>query len=103
MSEPNIQEVVKEKYGAAAKQVAEGKTACCGGGASLGGCGPITRNLYGEAEKGRLPADPVAPSLGRGDPAELAEILAGGWGGPLAPPRGRCCFSFPHTRCARPP
>jgi len=77
MSEPNIQEVVKEKYGAAAKQVAEGKTACCGGGGSLSGCDPITRNLYGEAEKGSLPADAVAASLGCGNPTALAKLQAG--------------------------
>src|SRR6266436_1921561 len=77
MSEPNIQEVVKEKYGAAAKQVAEGKTACCGGGAALSGCDPITRNLYGEAEKGSLPADAVAASLGCGNPTALAKLQAG--------------------------
>jgi len=77
MSEPNIREVVKEKYGAAAKQVAEGKTACCGGGASLSGCDPITRNLYGEAEKGSLPADAVAASLGCGNPTALAKLQAG--------------------------
>ena len=77
MSEPNIQEVVKEKYGAAAKQVAEGKTACCGGGASLSGCDPITRNLYGEAEKNSLPADAVAASLGCGNPTALAKLQAG--------------------------
>src|SRR6202040_1314790 len=77
MSEPNIQEVVKEKYGAAAKQVAEGKSACCGGGASLSGCDPITRNLYGEAEKGSLPADAVAASLGCGNPTALAKLQAG--------------------------
>src|SRR5258708_17074716 len=80
MSEPNIQEVVKEKYRAAAKQVAEGKTACCGGGASLSGCDPITRNLYGEAEKGSLPADAVAASLGCGNPTALAKLQAGGGG-----------------------
>src|ERR1700739_791733 len=77
MSEPNIQEVVKEKYGAAAKQVKEGKTACCGGGASLNGCDPITRNLYGEAEKGRLPAEAVAASLGCGNPTALAKLQPG--------------------------
>jgi len=77
MSEPNIQEVVKEKYGAAAKQVAEGKTACCGSGASLSGCDPITKNLYGEAEKGSLPADAVAASLGCGNPTALAKLQAG--------------------------
>src|ERR1700731_1140775 len=77
MSEPTIQDAVKEKYGAAAKQVAEGKTACCGGGASLSGCDPITRNLYGEAEKGSLPADAVAASLGCGNPTALAKLQAG--------------------------
>src|SRR3984893_7557068 len=77
MSEPTIQDAVKEKYGAAAKQVAEGKPACCGGGASLSGCDPITRNLYGEAEKGSLPADAVAASLGCGNPTALAKLQAG--------------------------
>jgi len=77
MSEANIQEAVKEKYGAAARQVAEGKTACCGGGASLSGCDPITRNLYGEAEKGSLPAEAVAASLGCGNPAALAQLKPG--------------------------
>src|ERR1700739_3485456 len=77
MSEPNIQEVVKEKYGAAAKQVAEGKAHCGGGGASVSGCAPITRNLYGEAEKGSLPAEAVAASLGCGNPTALATLSAG--------------------------
>ena len=35
MSEKNIQEAVQEKYGAAARRVTEGQTACCGGGAEL--------------------------------------------------------------------
>src|SRR5258705_2736199 len=77
MSEPNIQEVVKEKYGAAGKEVAGGKTAWCGGGGSLSGCDPMTRNLYGEAEKGSLAADAVAASLGCGNPTALAKLLAG--------------------------
>lgn len=77
MSESSIQETVKEKYGAAAKQVTDGKTACCGGGASLGGCDPITRNLYGETEKGSLPAKAVAASLGCGNPTALAKLQPG--------------------------
>ena len=77
MSESKIQEAVKEKYGAAAKQVTEGKTACCGGGASLSGCDPITRGLYGEAEKGSLPAEAVAASLGCGNPTALAKLQPG--------------------------
>ncbi|HUL33360.1 MAG TPA: arsenite methyltransferase [Candidatus Eisenbacteria bacterium] len=77
MSESNIQNAVKERYGAAAKQVAEGKSACCGGGASLSGCDPITRNLYGESEKGSVPAEAVAASLGCGNPTALAELRQG--------------------------
>ncbi|MGB7844588.1 MAG: arsenite methyltransferase [Candidatus Acidiferrum sp.] len=77
MSDTNIQEAVKEKYGAAARKVAEGKTACCGGGAELSGCDPITRNLYNESEKSALPADAVAASLGCGNPTALAELKAG--------------------------
>jgi ubiquinone/menaquinone biosynthesis C-methylase UbiE len=77
MSEKNIQEAVKEKYGAAAKQVAAGNTACCGGGAALSGCDPITRNLYDDAEKSALPADAVAASLGCGNPTALAKLQPG--------------------------
>src|SRR5258707_10857082 len=103
MSEPNIQEVVKEKYGAAAKQVAEGKTACCGGGASLSGCDPITRNLYGEAEKGGLPADAVAASLGCGNPTALAKLQAGGRElGPGFRGGGRCFVFLKSALAPRP-
>ena len=77
MSETNIQEVVKQKYGQAAKQVTEGGTASCGGGADLSCCDPITKNLYDEAEKSGLPADAVAASLGCGNPTALAKLQAG--------------------------
>src|ERR1700739_1695445 len=77
MSEKTIQEAVKEKYGAAAKQVAAGKTACCGGGAEVSGCDPITRGLYDAAEQGALPAEAVAASLGCGNPTALAQLQRG--------------------------
>ena len=77
MSEKNLQDVVKEKYGAAARQVAVGQTACCGGGAELSCCDPITRNLYDEAEKSGVPADAVAASLGCGNPTALAKLQPG--------------------------
>jgi len=77
MIEKSIQEAVKEKYGAAARQVAKGKTACCGGGAELSGCDPITRNLYDDAERTGLPADAVAASLGCGNPTALAQLRPG--------------------------
>jgi len=77
MSEKSIQDTVKEKYGAAAKEVSEGKTACCGGAAHLSGCDPITRNLYHEADTSALPAGAVAASLGCGNPTALAELQLG--------------------------
>jgi ubiquinone/menaquinone biosynthesis C-methylase UbiE len=77
VSDKNIQQTVKEKYGAAPARGAEGQTACCGGGAELSGCDPITRNLYNEAEKSALPADAVAASLGCGNPTALAQLQPG--------------------------
>src|ERR1700687_6398912 len=78
MSDTNIQEVVKQKYGQAAKQVTAGGTAGCGG--ELSGCDPITRDLYDEAQKSGLPAEAVAASLGCGNPTALAKLQAGGGG-----------------------
>src|ERR1700737_1757611 len=77
MGDTNIQEVVKKKYGQAAKQVTEGGTASCGGGAELSCCDPITKNLYDEGEKSGLPADAVAASLGCGNPTALAKLQPG--------------------------
>jgi SAM-dependent methyltransferase len=77
MNETSIQEVVRQKYGEAAKQVTAGGTACCGGGGELSGCDPITKNLYDEAQKAGLPEGAVAASLGCGNPTALAKLQAG--------------------------
>ncbi|HKW35725.1 MAG TPA: arsenite methyltransferase [Candidatus Acidoferrum sp.] len=77
MSDANIHEVVQQKYGAAAKRAASGGTACCGGGGELGGCDPITQDLYSDAEKDALPEKAVAASLGCGNPAALAKLQPG--------------------------
>jgi arsenite methyltransferase len=77
MSDPNIQQAVKEKYAEAARQVAQGATACCGGGAALSACDPITKNLYDQAQKSALPAEAVAASLGCGNPTALARLQPG--------------------------
>ena len=81
MSQPYIQEdvreAVKQKYGEAAKRAASGGTGCCGGGAELSGCDPITKDLYSEAEKGALPKKAVAASLGCGNPTALAKLQPG--------------------------
>jgi arsenite methyltransferase len=74
MAESQVQEAVREKYGAIAKRV--GQTNCCGPSAC--GCGdPITSDLYSEAETDGLPADAVAVSLGCGNPTALAQLEAG--------------------------
>jgi arsenite methyltransferase len=77
MSDTDIKEVVRQKYSEAAKRAASGGTACCGGGAELSGCDPITKNLYSDAEKGGLPAKAVAASLGCGNPTALAKLAPG--------------------------
>lgn len=80
MSEVDVKEVVKEKYGAAARSVSGGNTArCCGGGASsvIGGCDPITSNLYDALQTSELPDTAVMASLGCGNPTALAELKPG--------------------------
>jgi arsenite methyltransferase len=77
MSGQNITDVVKEKYGQAALRVTTGGSSCCGAAASMGGCDPITSNLYEEAQKGDLPETAVLASLGCGNPTALAKLNLG--------------------------
>jgi arsenite methyltransferase len=77
MSEPNLQEVVRQKYGAAAKQAASGGVASCGGGADLSCCDPITKDLYDSSELAEVPEKAVAASLGCGNPTALAQLRPG--------------------------
>ncbi|HWT87839.1 MAG TPA: arsenite methyltransferase [Candidatus Angelobacter sp.] len=76
MSNDNLQEVVKQKYGAAAKQVAAGGVATCGGG-ELSCCDPITKDLYDGSQISALPKEAVAASLGCGNPTALAKLQPG--------------------------
>jgi arsenite methyltransferase len=77
MSEQDIKEIVKEKYGKAALKVTSGTSSCCGTPSSRGECDPITSNLYTAAETTGLPGEAVAASLGCGNPAALAQLKAG--------------------------
>ena len=45
MAGSEIKDAIKTKYGEAARQVALGGKACCGGAAELSACDPITTNL----------------------------------------------------------
>jgi len=73
-----IEQAVREKYGAIAESVrkASTNTGCCGPTAC--GCGdPITSNLYSDAETSGLPADAVTASLGCGNPTALLALEPG--------------------------
>lgn len=76
-SKTSVQEQVKEKYGSAARAVAESGSlqACCDPG--LRCCDPITTNLYSADEKGLIPEKAVLASLGCGNPTALIELRAG--------------------------
>ena len=59
-----VKQEVQQKYGAAARAVAESGSvqACCDPG--LRCCDPITTNLYSEREKSLIPEHAVLASLG---------------------------------------
>src|SRR5689334_19334628 len=76
----SITNLVKEKYGEAARRVAKGEgNACCGSSPSscCSGADPITSNLYNEIQKSELPDTAVLASLGCGNPTALAELKPG--------------------------
>jgi len=77
-----LKDVVREKYGEAAKRAAAGGKSTCGCGTAC--CGdvhdspdPITSDLYADSEKSSLPDGAVRASLGCGNPTALAELRAG--------------------------
>jgi SAM-dependent methyltransferase len=76
-TESDVREVVKQKYGEAARRAADGSrdAGCCG--SSTGGCDPITSNLYDAAQISTLPVEAVIASLGCGNPTALAELNPG--------------------------
>ena len=80
-----IKEIVREKYGEAARRVIEGsglpsdccsQTSCCNGSAAAS-CDPITSGLYDEAQAGQIPDQALTASLGCGNPTALAELNPG--------------------------
>jgi ubiquinone/menaquinone biosynthesis C-methylase UbiE len=78
MTEPNIRDAVKEKYGSAALRVATGGSSCCGAAPATSCCAdPITSNLYDAAQAGQIPAEAMLASLGCGNPTALANLNPG--------------------------
>jgi arsenite methyltransferase len=80
MSSENIKEVVRDKYGEAARRVSSGRgSACCGTSpaSAIEGCDPITSNLYGSSEAAAVPEAALQASLGCGNPTALAKLQPG--------------------------
>ena len=83
VSQEDVRQVVREKYGQAAMRAAEGQRASCGGGSC--GCGPgdvqvedvITKDLYDQVTTDSLPEEAVLASLGCGNPTALADLNDG--------------------------
>jgi arsenite methyltransferase len=74
----DIKEVVKERYGQAARRVKSGGSSCCGASAAHGAsCDPITSNLYDTAQAGQIPEEAMLASLGCGNPTALATLNPG--------------------------
>ena len=77
MTEPNIVEIVRDKYAKAALRVTSGERGCCGTASSRDGCDPVTSNLYAMEETTALPDEAVRASLGCGNPTALAQLRPG--------------------------
>lgn len=80
-----LKEIIKEKYGEAARRVTTGEglpadccsaLSCCSGSAAAS-CDPITSNLYDEAQTAQIPQQAVKASLGCGNPTALASLSPG--------------------------
>ena len=78
MSEHSIdlRETVRQRYAAAAVQVSEGGSACCGP-APVEVDENFGSTLYAADERDTLPAEAVAASLGCGNPTAVAELREG--------------------------
>ena len=85
---PQLKDIVRQTYGAAAARVARGGGGgggCCGSAPAASAqvtaetrcCNPISSNLYGAGEADAVPAQALQASLGCGNPTALAELKPG--------------------------
>lgn len=77
MTDHDIKDIVRQKYGQAALRVTSGGTSCCGDVSSRGACDPVTTNLYQTGDTAGLPQEAVLASLGCGNPTALAQLAPG--------------------------
>jgi arsenite methyltransferase len=64
-----VKELVREKYGEAARQAATGAGSTC--------CRPMSSNLYDPSQTGALPEEAIRASLGCGNPTAVAQLRPG--------------------------
>jgi arsenite methyltransferase len=77
MSDPNIKEVVREKYGEAARRIGTAGGCCGTTAAESSCCDPITSDLYDDAQAQQIPGEALQASLGCGNPTALAKLNPG--------------------------
>src|SRR5277367_1595642 len=78
MSDTNIRDAVKEKYGNAALRVTTGGSSCCGATpVAETGTDPITAKLYDSTQSSQIPEEAMLASLGCGNPTALAKLNPG--------------------------
>ena len=79
LPEQSIKEIVRARYGEAARSVQSQKAAsCCGSDCcAVESADPISVGLYDESQKAGLPAEAILASLGCGNPTALAELRPG--------------------------
>lgn len=79
MSDQEIKQAVKQKYGEAAARAATGKSASCGTSPSsaCSGGDPITIDLYDAGQTAGIPEKALLASLGCGNPTALAQLMPG--------------------------
>ena len=78
MTDQNITDIVRERYGRAARQAMSGKASCCREASASGLSGdPITSNLYAISETAEVPEKALLASLGCGNQTALAKLEPG--------------------------
>lgn len=82
----DVKDIVKQRYGEAARRVSDGAkggccgpvSSCCGAApATVGGSDPITADLYDAIDASKVPDTALLASLGCGNPTALAELKPG--------------------------
>ncbi len=72
MTDYDVKEIVKDRYGQEAREVLSAPERCCGAPT-----GAVSRDLYDETEAATLPVQALQASRGSGNPTALAELEPG--------------------------